>query len=159
MRFGSKFLLGLAFAGAMGCHQRPKTYEPEVWVTRVSVVRKDESGKPITIDVELDYPPCPGEQKEVVRGNADFAACVSKFKVGDRTKAKVVHSWDPGGYYRWDVVDVGGCAREPEPFDEASFAMIRECEDWIVNGATVGFKCNIAPEKKLLKACPWFARH
>jgi hypothetical protein len=37
--------------------------------------------------------------------------------------------------------------------------MIRECEDWSVNGAVVGFKCNVAPQKSLLKSCPWFAKH
>jgi hypothetical protein len=43
--------------------------------------------------------------------------------------------------------------------DEAGYTMVRECEDWTVNGSKVGFQCNIAPKKALLKACPWFAKH
>ncbi len=148
----------VTFLGLTSCH-KTKTYESDVKITRLSVVRKDEQGKPITMDTEVDYFPCPGEQHEVIRGNAEFSGCVlSKLKLGDTTKAKIVHRWDPAGVYRSDIVELGGCKRELDPNDEASFQMVRDCEDWSVNGAKVGFRCNIASKKNLNKVCPWFQR-
>jgi hypothetical protein len=149
-------VLGLVSLSA--CH-RSKSYEANVDVDRMSVVRRDEAGTPMVTDLELSYRDCPGDQLEVIRGGQEFSQCVSKYKIGDKLKIKVQHRWDKEGHYRWDVVDVGGCKRTIDPDDEASYAMIRECEDWSVNGAVVGFKCNVAPQKSLLKSCPWFAKH
>jgi hypothetical protein len=141
-----------------GC-QRPKHYEANVEVTRVSPVRKDEGGTVLTTDFEFSFFECPGTQIEVIRGGKDFSACVSKFKVGDKVKVKLEHHWDPEGHYDYDVYEVQGCPRPPDPNDEASFKMVRECSDWTVNGARVGFQCNYTNKKELNKKCPWFRRH
>jgi hypothetical protein len=152
------FVAFVALSALGGCH-KTKQYESDVKISRMSVVRKDEQGKPITMDVEIAYFPCPGEQYEVMRGNAEFSACVlGKSKVGDTVKAKILHRWDPAGHYRSDVVELAGCKRELDPEDEASFQTVRDCEDWSVNGAKVGFRCNLASKKNLNKVCPWFQR-
>ena len=140
------------------CH-KSKQYETTVEVTRVAAVRKDESGAATTTDVEFSYTECPGTQTEVIRGGKDFSACASKFKVGDKVKVKLEHRWDPEGHYDFDVFEIHGCPRPPDPNDEASFKMVRECEDWKVNETRVGFQCSYQSKKALNKACPWFARH
>jgi hypothetical protein len=141
-----------------GCH-RPKGYETQVQITRVTAAIRDENGRALATDVELSYPDCPGTQVEVVRGGEQFSSCVSKLAVGTKVPAHVERTWDPEGHYRWDVLQVADCKRPPDPNDDESFATVRECEDWKVNGATVGFQCQLSPKKELLAKCPWFARH
>jgi hypothetical protein len=140
-----------------GCH-RPRTYETEATVERVSAVRKDESGRTVTVDFELSYSGCPGKQIEVVRSDATFAICVSKYSVGAKVPVKVEHFWSEAGHYTWAVRRVGDCARVVDPSDEASYALVRECQDFNVNGARVGFECSFEPKKELLQRCPWFRR-
>ncbi len=139
------------------CH-RTKPYESNVEVTRVTTVRKDEHGKPVTLDFEMSYSECPGTQTEVIRGDAAFAACVGKYKVGEKVKVAISHEWAPAGHYEWIVRKIGDCDRVPDPADEASYVMVRECDDWTVSGTKVGFQCKYIPEKKLVDKCPWFRR-
>ena len=141
-----------------GCH-RPKNYEANVEVTRVSPIRKDEAGKVLTQDFEFSFVECPGTQIEVVRGDAQFAACTSKYKVGDKVKLAIEHRYGSDeGAWKWVVKKIGDCDRVQDPNDEASYALVRECEDWQVNGTRVGFQCKYTPEKKLIDKCPWFRR-
>lgn len=143
---------------ATGCH-RSKTYEANVEVTRVAPIRKDEAGKTLTQDFEFSYFECPGTQVEVVRGDAKFAECTSKYKVGEKVKVAIDHHFGSDeGVYKWTVKKIGDCERIPDPSDEASFAMVRECDDWSVNGTRVGFQCKYTPERKLIDKCPWFKR-
>ena len=139
------------------CH-RPKHYDANVEVTRVAAVREDETGKPLTLDVEVSYVDCPGTQMEVIRGGPEFAACAGKYKVGDKLQVGIDHEWDEEGHYKWTVRKVGDCTRVPDPNDEASYALVRECDDWSINGTRVGFQCKYIPEKKLVDKCPWFKR-
>lgn len=148
----------LVVVGLVACH-RPKHYDATVEVSRIATVRKDDAGKPATIDFEYSFLECPGTQIEVIRGDAAFAACVSKYKVGDKVPLGIDHEWDDEGHWTWVVRRVGDCPRVPDANDEASFALVRECEDWTVNGTRVGFQCRYVPEKKLVDKCPWFRRH
>lgn len=158
-RFAKTLLVGALVWSALGCH-RAKQYESTVEVTRVSAVRKDEAGTVVTSDVEISFVECPGTQIEVLRGDKDFSACaMGKLKVGDKVKIKLEHRWDPEGFYDYDVYEVQGCPRPPDPNDEASYKTVRECSDWNVNGARVGFQCNYAAKKELNSKCPWFRRH
>lgn len=159
--FGKHLLIALLFSAALpviGCH-RAKQYEATVEITRNSPIRKDEHGVTVTSDLEFSFVECPGTQIEVIRGGKDFAACTQKFKVGDKVKIKLEHHYDPEGFYDYDVFDVQGCPRPPDPNDEASFKMVRECGDWNVNGTRVGFQCSYTSKKELNKKCPWFQRH
>lgn len=159
MRSRSMVLAGTAvLAWVGGCH-RPKHYETTVELSRISVARRDDAGRPVTVDVEFRYAQCPGVQRENVRGDANFGACITKHAVGDRVNVKLVHQWSDEGQYEWKILEVADCPRPPDPRDKFSFATVRECDDWIVSGAKVGFQCNIAPQKELLAACPWFGLH
>lgn len=156
-----QLLVAALFASVLpvfGCHQS-KQYEATVEVTRLTVLRKDEAGNPLSSDLELSYAECPGTQTEVIRGGKEFSACLApKAKVGDKLKVKVEHHWDPEGFYDYDVYEVQGCPRPPDPNDEASYKVTRECADWTVNGARVGFQCNYQKRKDLTKKCPWFKK-
>ncbi|MBS2012042.1 MAG: hypothetical protein JST00_04095 [Deltaproteobacteria bacterium] len=156
--FGAAVMAFLSLAGLAGCH-KSKKYDANVEVTRISVVRRDENGRALTTDFEFSYFECPGTQIETIRGGEEFSACVSKLAVGAKVPVKIEHHWDPEGHMVWEVYQVGDCKRPPDPNDEASYAMVRECNDWKVNGATVGFECQIAPKKELLQKCPWFSKH
>ncbi len=152
-------LLGIAVvSGASGCH-RPKTYDARVEVTRVSPVRKDEQGTVLTTDVEVSYVECPGTQIEVIRGGREFSKCIAeKVKVGDKVSIKLEHHFDPEGFYDYDVFEIQGCPRPPDPHDEASYKMVRECADWNVNGVRVGFQCKYQNKSELNRQCPWFRK-
>ena len=95
----------------------------------------------------------------MVRGGKEFAECVAqKVKVGEKVKVKLDHHWTPAGHYDYDVYEVQGCPRPPDPHDEASYKVVRECADWSVNGTRVGFQCNYQNKKDLNKKCPWFMK-
>jgi hypothetical protein len=83
---------------------------------------------------------------------------MGKYKVGQMVAAKIYWYFHDNGHYQWEVHELGGCARPPDPNDEASYDMVRECSDLTVNGVAVGFRCNEIPEKHLLERCPWFQR-
>jgi hypothetical protein len=154
-------LLMLAISAVMvaaGCHDKPRDYTAQVRLTRIDPVRKDPAGRPLTLDVQMSYDDCPGTQIEVIRGGADFAACFAKHTVGQRVPAKIHWYFHQDGTYHWEVHALGGCARPPDPNDEASFEDVRECADLVVNGVAVGFRCNELPQKHLLDKCPWFRR-
>lgn len=150
-------MIACAVTGLAACH-RTKHYRSRVEITRSSVSRRDAQGKPETLDLEFTYFDCPGTQIEVVRGDARFAECASKMKLGDKVPVEIDHAWAPEGHFTWTVTKVGECSREPDPNDEGSFGLVRECTDWTINGAVVGFECKYAPEKHLVAQCPWFRR-
>jgi hypothetical protein len=152
-------LLAALPLGAGACGGKAKTYSTHVELARIQVVHTDAKGQAIDVDVEFEYPDCPGTQIEIIRGSAEFAACMGKYKVGDKVPASIDYHWDKRGYYDWDVHEMGGCKRPPSEYDESSFDKVEECEPIVVNGHEEGFKCNRIPQKELLKKCPWFARH
>lgn len=149
----------LAALLAVGCH-RSKKYEATVEITRLDVVRTDEHGVPLTIDVEVSFVGCPGTQIEVLRGGKELSECLrGKAKVGDKVKVALEHRWGAEGHWTYEIFEVEGCPRPPDPNDEASYKVVRECSDWDVHGTSVGFQCNYADKKDLNKACPWFQKH
>jgi hypothetical protein len=141
----------------LGCH-RPKEFEANVEITRTAIIRKDESGVPLTSDAEFSYVECPGTQIEVIRGGKEFSECLKKYKVGDKVKVKMTYAWDAEGFWDYDVHDLGDCKRPPDPNDEASYKMVRDCSDWNVNGTRVGFQCKYTDKVELNKKCPWFKK-
>jgi len=144
----------------LGCTASPKEFAPSVEITRKSVVRYDpQTRQAVTLDVEVSYADCPGTQLEVIRGGAEFAACMAKHQVGARVPLRLRWHWSKDGHYMWDPFEVGGCARPPDPNDEASFVLAQDCETVKVNGAPVGFHCNRVARPELVAKCPWFRRH
>jgi hypothetical protein len=151
-------LLAVFLVLLAGC-KRDKWYDAKVELTRVQNIRQDATGKPTDMDVELSWFECPGTQIEVIRGDAAFAECMKKYKVGDKVPVRVQYHWDSHGFWDWDIHEMGGCKRPPDPEDLSSFDTVQECEPIIVNGVSEGFHCNRIPQKELLKKCPWFGRN
>jgi hypothetical protein len=140
------------------CNKEPRWFDTEVELTRLDIVRRDDKGRPITEDVEFSYFGCPGKQLEVIRGGTEFAQCMDRYKVGDKVPIKIERHWLKEGHWDWTVHMMGICTRPPDDEDEASFDTVQECEDLVVHGAKVGFRCNRLPQKQLLQKCPWFGR-
>jgi hypothetical protein len=140
------------------CKASATWYESDVELVRFDVVRRDAEGKPVSADVEISYESCPGYQHEVMRGPGEFAACMEKHQVGEKLSAKIRWYFGEKGYYEWEVHQLGDCKRPPDPEDEASFSIVRDCEDWKVHNASVGFRCKYIGKDKLNAACPWFRR-
>lgn len=163
MRLGARAAIvagAVAAVSASACAKRSTTYEAKVRLVRVENVRVDETAHATDVDVELEYVDCPGEQLEVLRGDAAFADCMKQYKNGEEVKVKIEHHWQAERVrWDWDVVDIGGCKRPPDPDDISSFDTVQECDPIVANGVTEGFQCNRIPQKELLKKCPWFARH
>lgn len=144
---------------ACACSKKPKWYEANVRLTRVQTIRFDASGKATDVDVEVQYVDCPGgQQLEIIRGDAAFAACMKGHSAGETVKAKIQQHWDARGFWDWDIHELGGCKRAPDPDDINSFDTVQECEPIIANGVNEGFRCNRIPQRELLKKCPWFGR-
>lgn len=150
--------LGVLVVCVAGCSKKSKWYDSQVQLTRIDTVRKDANGKPLDLDVEFSYPDCPGDQVEVIRGDAAFAQCLSKYKLGDKVPVHIEYHFLDEGYWDWDIHEMGGCKRPPDPEDVASFDTVQECEPLKVNGIEEGFVCNRIPQKTLLAKCPWFNR-
>ena len=156
--FLAAFVLLLG-ASALGCGKKAQSYKTTVKLSRVDVLDRPGT-KEKTIDVEFDYPKCPGEQVEVIRGDSKFADCLlAKHKVGDEVPVSIRHDKGKDGVWDWDITEMAGCARPPLEDDEASFDTVQECEPITMHGMEVGFKCRRIPEKELIAKCPWFSRY
>ncbi len=154
-------VIPLALAGviaAAGCEKKPHDYETKVTLKSVEVVARDSAGTPQIIEVNVEYPDCPGEQLETLQGNADFTKCALKFKVGDVLPASI--EWGPTdfGHYDSEITRIGECPRKRDPRDARSYEVVQVCTDVNVNGVKAGFHCDRKPNKELLDKCPWFAR-
>jgi hypothetical protein len=141
-----------------GCSKEERIYESVVQLSRYDVVERDDKGNPVSVDAELEWDPCPGDQFQTIRGGPAFAACMTKYKVGDMLPVFVRHYWTTRGFYRWSVLKLGDCERPPERGDVTSFEKIQECSEVTSYGVNVGFECSRKPEKELVKICPWMRR-
>ncbi len=156
--FGAIGLTAIVGATA-GCTHKDETFQSTARVVRGFNAEVDENGKPIVVDVELEWDPCPGDQFQMVRGGPEFAACVQKYKRGELVQAEVKHYWDTRGFYRWDISKLGDCKHEVEEFAEGSYEKSQECADVVDYGKSVGFRCSRRPFKDLVATCPFLARH
>src|SRR5436305_1295934 len=107
----------------LGCRESRKEYTSVVQIARLDIVHSDDKGNTVTADVEVEWTDCPGEQREVVRGDGAFAACLQKHKIGEKLAVKVDWQWDDAGLYDWDILEIAGCKRTPEAHDDSSFDM------------------------------------
>ncbi len=137
------------------CSQKPQHFDTNVELARVEVV-KTAGGR--WVDVELEYSDCPGEQREIFQADSAFADCLSKYKPGEKVAASIVWSQEADGHFDSEVEKVGDCSRKRDALDERSYEVVHECQDILVNGVNVGFRCVRKPTQELLTKCPWFRR-
>jgi hypothetical protein len=154
-------IIGLALIALVplaACSKKPTTYQTKVTLKTVEVVARSAAGAPTIIEINVEYPDCPGEQLETLQGNAEFSKCALKYKAGEVIPATI--EWGPTdyGHYDSEIIQLGDCPRKRDPRDARSYEVVQECTDVIVNGVKAGFHCDRKPNKELLDKCPWFAR-
>jgi hypothetical protein len=135
--------------------ERRTNFDTNVELARVEVVK---TGGGRWVDVELEYSDCPGEQREIFQADSAFADCLAKYKPGEKVPASIVWSQEADGHFDSEVEKVGDCARKRDALDERSYEVVHECQDIVVNGVNVGFRCVRKPTQDLLCKCPWFRR-
>ena len=143
----------------VGCMSSPKSHKTNVEILRIRPIAVDEhhAETVLTVDVEVSYHECPGEQRSFVRGDKEFASCIMKHSVGEKVPAKIW--WGPNTertQYVSKIMGLADCDRTPDPKDEASYEIVQDCEDMVVNGVVVGVHCDRRRNKELLATCPWF---
>jgi hypothetical protein len=147
----------VALLALAGCGDKPRAYDTNVEVLRIRPINRDPSTNEIrTVDVEVSFFDCPGEQRKTIRGDKAFAACILKQKVGDKLPVKLWYGRVSDDRYGNKIVKLGPCDRTPDPKDEASFEVVQDCEPVVVNGVDVGVHCDRRRSKALLAKCPWF---
>ncbi|HEX7600840.1 MAG TPA: hypothetical protein VF316_04510, partial [Polyangiaceae bacterium] len=67
----------------LGCNPKAERFESVCQIVHKEVVEVSDKGEPVIVDFELEWDPCPGEQLQIVRGDADFAKCMAKYTQGD----------------------------------------------------------------------------
>lgn len=143
---------------ASGC-DKPVTYSTTVEVMQVQRFGQDpRTGAGIT-DLELKFIDCPGDARDIVRGDKTFGQCGVKFKKGDKIKADVVARYSAErGQYRSQIVRLDDCPVNLDPKEEANYEMVQDCKDLVVSGVTVGVHCDRTRNDELVAKCPWFRR-
>lgn len=150
-------LAAVALTVVASC-SKSSSYDTKVTLQHMQAAQTDATGIPRVLEVEVEYPDCPGEQLETLQGNAEFAQCMSKYRIGDVVPATIRHEAMPDGHYDSEIEKLGDCARHREPRDRRSYEVVQVCEDIVINGVTAGFHCDRKPSTELLAKCPWFAR-
>jgi hypothetical protein len=145
----------LLVALGAGCRAKPQQFSANVKLEKLEIDQRDAQGNPLTVDLTLEFPDCPGDQVKTVRGGAEFAKCLTKVKVGDVVPAKLDWGPVPDGY-DFEVEEIGGCARPHDPDDESSHEIIQVCQELEAHGVKVGFHCDRKPSRELLEKCPYF---
>jgi hypothetical protein len=124
----------------------------------MQIVHTAQNGTPLAVDVELEYPDCPGDQQEIFQGDSAFAQCMVRYKPGEKLPATIHWESVGNGHFDSEVVRVGECERKRDGADERSYEVLQVCTDLVVNGVKVGFRCDRKPSADLLQKCPWFRR-
>ena len=121
-----------------GCEKKAHNFETKVTVQSVEIVARDKAGTPQIVEVNVEYPDCPGDQLETLQGNAEFTTCFAKYKVGEVLPATI--EWAPTdfGHYDSEIIHIGDCSRRRDPRDARSYEVVQECTDVVVNGVELG---------------------
>jgi hypothetical protein len=154
------FAIVVLLAGVVGagCGKSQRTFESKVSLEHMQVVHSDTNGVPQALEVEVEYPDCPGDQVETLQVNAEFAKCMGKYKVGDVVPATIRYEAMPDGHYDSEIERLGDCVRHRDPRDKRSYEAVEVCSDVVINGVVAGFHCDRKPSAELLAKCPWFVR-
>jgi hypothetical protein len=151
--------LGVAtLVAAIPACNKPQKYKSTVEITQTQPFGTDPKA-PTVMDLEVVFVDCPGTQRKLLRGDKAFAACALKYKKGDKVPVDILVTYrSDRSEYRDEVVKVGDCVRTIDPKDDASFGVIQECKDVVINGSVSGVHCDRTRGPELVAKCPWFRR-
>jgi hypothetical protein len=138
-----------------GCGDRAPTYKTTVTLLHVHPFGSDLQAPTMTA-VEFAYSECPGNSKQLVRGDKSFAQCSKGWKVGDKIPAevKLVYLEDLDEYQS-DVTKLGACPIQVDLRDEANYESVEECKEIKASGSVVGVRCHHHLPDQTLAKCPW----
>jgi hypothetical protein len=119
----------------------------------------DAPGAAKQVNFELRYADCPGDNRRILRGDKDLAACTKDLKEGDKVPLEIVskYSSEKSGY-RSEVTKIAGCAVKWDPKEEANYEMTSVCSEVKATGAVVGVRCDRSRPKALVEKCPFLRR-
>jgi hypothetical protein len=135
----------------------------QTFTTTVELVDIEHFGEPPAtahqVNFELRYADCPGDNRRILRGDKDLAACTKDLKEGARVPLEIVskYSSEKGGY-RAEVTKIAGCAVKWDRKEEANYEMTSVCTDIEATGAVVGVHCDRSRPKALVEKCPFLRR-
>jgi hypothetical protein len=148
-----------AFIGVISaCSSKPQKFTSMVEIVQTQGFGSDPKA-PTVYDLEVIFTDCPGVQRKLLRGDKAFAACAMKLNKGDKVPVEIVLTYRADrSEYRDEIVKVGDCPRVVDPKDDASYGVIQECKDVVINGAVTGVHCDRTRGAALVAKCPWFKR-
>lgn len=119
----------------------------------------DAPDKAKQVNFELRYADCPGDNRRVLRGDKELAACTKDLKEGAKVPMEIVskYSSEKSGY-RSEVTKIAGCPVKWDPKEEANYEMTMVCNDVKTTGAVVGVRCDRSRPSALLEKCPFLRR-
>lgn len=133
-------------------------YKARVAIQHVELFGRDKTA-PVLMDIRLKYVDCPGEARQVVRGDRTFSQCGAKLKKGDIVEAELISTYHPEQErYRSELLRLGDCPIQLDPKEEANYETIQTCTELKASGATVGVRCTRKRSPELLEKCPWLRR-
>lgn len=154
-----KVVFGAALFLLAACSHKSERYKTNVEVLQTQVFGAERAEAPSIMDLDLLYADCPGRQRNVIRGDKAFATCAQKYKKGDRLEVDVKTDWRADrGEYRSEIVKVGDCERTVDPKDEASYEVVQQCDDLVINGVSMGVHCDRTRNAAVVAKCPWLRR-
>jgi hypothetical protein len=134
----------------------------ETFTTNVELVDIEYFGdapdKAKQVNFELRYSDCPGDNRRILRGDKDLAACTKDLREGARVPLEIVSKPSEKGGYRPEVTKLAGCPVKWDPKEEANYEMISVCTDIKTTGAVVGVRCDRSRPKELVDKCPFLRR-
>ena len=150
-------VVGLAGCCLAGC-ERAQTYTTNVELVDIEYFG-DAPGSAKQVNFELRYAECPGENRRILRGDQDLAACTKDLKEGAKVPIEILskYSSERGGY-RSEVTKLAGCPVKQDPKEEANYEMTALCTDVKATGAVVGVRCDRSRPAALVEKCPFLRR-
>jgi hypothetical protein len=152
-----RLVIGTLFFGLAACNKT------ETFTTTVELVDIEYFGDPPDkakqVNFEVRYADCPGENRRVLRGDKELAACTKDLKEGAKVPMVIVSKYqsEKSGY-RSEVTSLAGCPVKMDGKDEANYEMMAVCTDVKTTGMVVGVHCDKSRPKELLAKCPFLRR-
>lgn len=156
----SSRLIVVGFAGCvLGACGRAETHTTNVELIDIEYFG-DAPATAKQVNFELRYTDCPGDNRRILRGDADLAACAKDLKEGAKVPVEVVTKYSSErGVYRTEVTKLAGCPVKQDPKEEANYEITRVCSELKSTGAVVGVHCDRSRPKELVEKCPFLRRN
>lgn len=120
----------------------------------------DAPDKAKQVNFELRYADCPGDNRRILRGDKDLAACTKDLKEGAKVPMEIISKYqsEKSGY-RSEISKLAGCPVKWDPKEDANYEMTSICTEVKTTGTVVGVHCDRSRPKALIEKCPFLRRN